>query len=501
MKNQDPATEATEATEGTETINGELAARIPLPATPVALDAITMQRLIGAFVGAAVGDALGAPFEFGAAGGYSARFPESVIGGTGEMIGGGHFNWGPGEFTDDTQMSIALGESLIARNGFDADDVWLRFQAWRRGAQDCGSLTNRALSNTTWTGAAADAHDAFGGRSGANGSLMRVTGLACAFTAGDETTLIHAARAQSALTHHDPAAGWGAAIAAALIRRTILGEDALAALPGLIALVPEPDRARYAEMLDPSWSPHDPCEVTNGSVWGCLAQAVWAVRTTETFADAVIAAIDLGGDTDTVATVAGALAGARSSIQAIPSRWLTYLNGTVGTGELKVRYDNAALQDLARRLTGKGPVPDTAAEIPAGPTEVAPRLHAADLGGAATVPIDWAVVSMCRTHGRFDGHPHRREIHLIDQAGAANADADAAVRDAVDSIDAFLAEGRTVVVHCHGGRSRTGLVLKAWAMRTNGWDEREAHAWLEKNWYRYEDYQSSFVDLFSRNWS
>jgi ADP-ribosyl-[dinitrogen reductase] hydrolase len=460
-----------------------------------------MQRLVGAFLGSAVGDALGAPFEFGPAGAYTARFPEPVIGGTGELIGGGPFIWAPGEFTDDTQMAIALGESIVACNGFDADDVWARFQAWRRGAKDCGSLTNRALSNPSWPGAAKDAHHALRRRSAANGSLMRVTGLSCAYAAGDEATLIAAARAQSALTHLDPAAGWGAAIGAALIRRFILGEDALAAIPALLELIDEPNRERFTEMLDPSWSPHDPSDVSNGSVWGCLAQAVWAVRTNDTFAGAVIAAIDLGGDTDTVAAVAGALAGARSSVQGIPSRWLTYLNGVVGTGDDTVRYDNAALQDLARRLAGRSPVPATITESPAGPTEVAPGLHAADLGGAATVPTDWAIVSMCRTHGRFDGHAIRREVHLIDQAGAANADPAAAVRDAVDSIDAFLAEGRTVVVHCHGGRSRTGLVLKAWAMQANGWDERQAHAWLEEKWSRYEDYQISFVQLLSQNWS
>ena len=497
MNDQEPTTDAT----GMAEPDSGFSIRIPLPTAAATLDAIAMQRLVGAFLGSAVGDALGAPFEFGPAGAYSARFPEPVIGGTGELIGGGPFIWAAGEFTDDTQMAIALGESIIACNGFDADDVWARFQAWRRGAKDCGSLTNRALSNPSWPGAAEEAHNAFRGRSGANGSLMRVTGLACAFAGDDEATLIEAARAQSALTHFDPAAGWGAAIAAALIRRSILGEDALAALPGLLGLIDEPDRGRFTEMLDPSWSPHDPSEVSNGSVWGCLAQAVWAVRTEDTFAGAVTAAIDLGGDTDTVATVAGALAGARSSIQGIPSRWLTYLNGVVGTGADTTRYDNAALQDLARRLAGRTPVPASITESPAGPTEVAPGLHAADLGGAATVPADWAIVSMCRTHGRFDGHPVRREVHLIDQAGAANADPHSAVRDAVDSIDAFLAEGRTVVVHCHGGRSRTGLVLKAWAMRSNGWDEREAHTWLGKNWSRYEDYQTSFVDLLSRNWS
>lgn len=74
------------------------------------------------------------------------------------------------------------------------------------------------------------------------------------------------------------------------------------------------------------------------------------------------------------------------------------------------------------------------------------------------------------------------------------------MRDAVDSIDAFLAEGRDVVVHCHGGRSRTGLVLKAWAMRTNGWDERTAHDWLAERWPLYDDYQTSFVELLRSEW-
>ena len=131
---------------------------------------------------------------------------------------------------------------------------------------------------------------------------------------------------------------------------------------------------------------------------------------------------------------------------------------------------------------------------------VAPRLHAADLGAAAIVPTDWAVVSMCRTDGAFAQHPVRREVFLIDQAGESNAALAAAVTDAVDSIDALLAEGREVVVHCHGGRSRTGLVLKAWAMRAYACDERRAHAWLASKWYRYADYQTSFVELLANDW-
>jgi ADP-ribosyl-[dinitrogen reductase] hydrolase len=72
------------------------------------------QSATGALVGAAVGDALGAPFEFKPANTYAQTFPDKVLGGVGEMIGGGAFHWAPGEFTDDTQMALALAESLIA---------------------------------------------------------------------------------------------------------------------------------------------------------------------------------------------------------------------------------------------------------------------------------------------------------------------------------------------------------------------------------------------------
>jgi ADP-ribosyl-[dinitrogen reductase] hydrolase len=476
--------------------------RIELPSGRVALTDVELQRVIGAVLGAAVGDALGAPFEFGPSGAYSERFPVPVLGGIGELTGGGAFGWAPGEFTDDTQMAVALAESLIANHGFEPTDVWERFVAWHSGARDCGVLTGAALRHDTHEGAALAAHRSIG-RSAANGALMRVVGLACAFTPADESTLVAAARAQAALTHHDPAAGWGAAIAAAMIRRAILGKDPIDAIPQVLALVaydaPE-QHAVFAQLLHADWRPGQPDETSNGTVWTCLAQAIWAVRTTSDFAGALRAAIDLGGDTDTVATVTGAIAGARDSVQAIPSRWLSYVHGTVHTPTGPRSYDNAALQDLARRLIGRAPVSPTTTEVAAGPVEIAPGLHAADLLGAATVPESWAVVSMCRTGGRFSSHPVRREVFMIDQQGAANADLHRALVDAVDTIDALLAEGRQVVVHCHGGRSRTGLVLKAWAMRSQGLDERRAHGWLAEQWARYEDYQTSFLEELHMHW-
>ena len=480
------------------TVAEGLPAFIALPPKP-AFDAITTQRVIGALCGSAVGDALGAPFEFLPPGSYRARFPQPVLGGTGEMCGGGTFNWRIGEFTDDTQMALALAHSLLASGGFDADDVWARFVAWRRSAKDCGILTGRVLSRRDWPGAARDGHIALD-RSAANGALMRVTPIALAWSGADEATLMVVARAQAALTHYDPAAGWGAAIGAALIRRAVLGEDPIAALPEVLSQVDAAERERFAIMLDASWEPNRDGDPSNGSVWTCLAQAVWAVRHNDRFEDVLVAAIELGGDTDTVATVAGAIAGARDSVQAIPSRWMTYINGELETPDGVMRFNNPGLQDFARALVGRGPVPATAAEPPAGPTEVAPGLHAANLFGATSAPVSWGVVSLCRTFGAFDGHAARREVYLIDQEEPANADVSSAVRDAVDAIDALLADGRNVVVHCHGGHSRTGLVLKAWAMRTNGFTEREAHVWLAERWNQYQDYQRSFIELLNAEW-
>ena len=438
------------------------------------------QRAIGAVVGSAVGDALGAPFEFGTAGAYGERFPEPVIGGIGEMIGGGGFGWEPGEFTDDTQMALVQAESLLATGGMDGADLFERFRVWASRARDVGVQTSSVLrSGRPWDEAAAR-HFAANPRGGAgNGSLMRSTPTAVHFASGTIDDTVAAAHAYGAITHGDPAAGWGTAIHHVMVRAAMRDDDPFAALADFLGTLPD-DQERYRRMLAPGWTP-DSMEVPNGSVWGCLAQAVWAVRTTDSFADAVIAAIELGGDTDTVAAVAGGLAGAVYGIQTIPSRWTTYLHGYVTTADGIRTYDLTDLQEIALRLVGRQPARMEALGSPAGPTEIEPGLFAADLAAAAATTTDRAIVSLCRTGGALDGHPIRRSVFLIDQPGS-NPDLDTVVDDAVATIDAFLAEGREVVVHCHHGQSRTGFVLRAWLMHHHDWDEPTATAHLADRW-------------------
>ena len=83
------------------------------------------------------------------------------------------------------------------------------------------------------------------------------------------------------------------------------------------------------------------------------------------------------------------------------------------------------------------------------------------------------------------------EIYLIDKPDEANPNLEMAVADALATVDAFLDEGKTVLVHCHGGRSRTGLILKAWKMKKEGWTgavgEQKAHEWLATKWHMYSN--------------
>ena len=92
---------------------------------------------------------------------------------------------------------------------------------------------------------------------------------------------------------------------------------------------------------------------------------------------------------------------------------------------------------------------------------------------------------------------------LVDRDGPQhNADPVRVLTDVVDTIDALLAEDpdRPVLVHCHGGRSRTAFVLEAWAMRRFGWTAAEAHAWLTERWPRAELLNSTFVEVLERGW-
>jgi len=303
------------------------------------------QRVTGAVVGSAVGDALGAPFEFGRERTFSTRFPQPDP--DNEMCGGG--SWDPGEATDDTQMAVHLAESLLERDGMELPDIFGRFQRWATDdPMDIGLQTEAVLTSGDPWDLAAAIHFQTNHRAAGNGSLMRATTSAVYFARAGQQTTMDAGRRIAALTHGDPAAWEGTAIFHELVRIALDGGDPLAALPDILPLVDPDQRERYAVVLDPGWHPDQATEF-NGAVWPCLGSAAWALRTTNSFDAALRTAVDLGGDTDTVAAVTGGLAGAVYGLDAIPAPWTRPLHVLLpGSGGREL--DLAELTGLAARL-------------------------------------------------------------------------------------------------------------------------------------------------------
>lgn len=298
-------------------------------------------------IGSAVGDALGAGFEFGPAGAYRERFPVPRHDGVGEMIGGGAFDWAPGEFTDDTQMALIIARSLLDTGHYDPDRLWADWRVWAEYAPDVGIGTRFSLSFADWRDVRVDAPE----RTAGNGALMRATPFALAYLGVADATARAIVLHQAAMTHQHPAAGWGAWFAVAMMRAAIRGDEPFETLDAELGEVPDRWSTDFHAVLAPTWTPGQPAP-GNGSVWGCLAQAVWALRNHNTFEDAVTAVIDLGGDTDTVACVTGALAGSLYGIESIPSRWSAPLNGSITTSSGPEDFDLDALVEVSSALLG-----------------------------------------------------------------------------------------------------------------------------------------------------
>ena len=462
----------------------------------------TRQKVEGMALGAAVGDALGAPFEFGPPAQYSKHFPTPRYGSHTEMIGGGPFNWKTGEFTDDTQMALTLADSLLRNGHPDSYDTWTKWAEWAASAPDVGVTTARGLTGTE-PGESAATHFNNGWRAAGNGAVMRTYPIAL-FGYGkclELSAVMELARSQALLTHGDPEASWVPAVLSGLLFGLLHGSDIDDALSDAICNVPATKCQMLSEAVRES---HDPMTTTftNGSAWGCFADALWSVRQTTSYTAAITTATDIGGDTDTVACVTGAIAGTIYGVQSIPARWTNMINGWAITGpsscRLKTGFTKHDISSLACALADLTKRKRTVYESSAGPTELAPGLYAASLPAAVTADRSFAVVSLCATGSAFKNFARHREFFLIDDLGKANPHLDQVVSEAVATIEAYRDEGFKVLVHCHGGRSRTGLILAAWRRSTTTEDAQRSCDWVEQVWPRVSWWNTDFTSWFHR---
>jgi len=302
-----------------------------------------VERARGVAVGAAIGDALGMPLEFG-----PASPPDRLV----RTMRPGRLP--AGAFTDDTEMALALAESLLAYRPLDPADLAQRFVAWYRvGPADIGRQTRLVLKRIArgepWDAAVA-AVQAENPWSAGNGSAMRCWPVALAHW-NNLDRLLADSRRQSQVTHPHPECVAGCAFMNAAIYHLVRGvapQEAVAqacddaGLPAALRAVIQaaPTKGR-GDLPNTGWVRHT------------LESAVWGLLTTDSFAEAVVQVVNLGDDADTAGAVAGALAGAAYGLVAIPTAWRAALHG-----EWPLRsdeqWDAARLIALADRLPTRG---------------------------------------------------------------------------------------------------------------------------------------------------
>lgn len=284
-------------------------------------------RRRGCLLGLAVGDALGAAVEFSRPGSF-----EPVSG----FRGGGPHGLGPGEWTDDTSMALALADS-IAKAGWDLNDQAQRYVNWRRkGAYsvngrcfDVGVTVSAAISRFERDGDARSSGDPRERASG-NGSIMRLAPVPIHYVElyPEQTEGLAQRGAESSLpTHASPQCLSACRYFAVVLAGLMQGVDRDQAL----SLDWEPlKRLRDSEPLHPaieavaagSFRESQPPDIQgSGYVVKSLEAAIWAFHAAEDFETAVLAAVNLGDDADTTGAVCGQLAGAYWGESGIPHQW------------------------------------------------------------------------------------------------------------------------------------------------------------------------------------
>ena len=291
---------------------GELIARnAPVRRRVTAERSPLAERAVAAYVGLAIGDALGATVEF--------MTPKEIRAHHGvheNIVGGGWLRLKAGQVTDDTTMALALGESILAAGRVDALAAADAFDAWMRAKPvDIGNTVRRNLvsfRSSRNPEAPASEHDA------GNGAAMRVLPVALACYGQPAPAVRAASRAQAHVTHHNPLSDAACETLIFMVQDFLAGRDVIDV---------ERERAGGLVQAFPvfAWD-RKHSENPSGYVVDTMQAVLQSMFATECFEDCLIDIVNRGGDADTTGAIAGMLAGARYGLEGIPRRWLRGLD-------------------------------------------------------------------------------------------------------------------------------------------------------------------------------
>ncbi len=290
---------------------------------------ITRERLFGGIFGLIVGDALGFPFE-----GLSREyFKEKPVT---DMVKPPWFEYPLGTWSDDTSLTLCTIDSLC--RGYDLNDIANNFCKWLvKGywsplgfAIGIGRTTFLAIRRLLlgYSPRESGLKSEF---SNGNGSLMRILPIAFYFHNKSEDELIHRTHEVSAITHAHPRTLIACGFYVIMVRYLLNDLEPYEAYLKACNFVKEYYRREpftyelkyYSRLIEGKIQniPEDQIYST-GYVVHTLEASIWCFLNSKSYKDAVLRAVNLGGDTDTIAAVTGGLAGTYYGYSNIPDRWL-----------------------------------------------------------------------------------------------------------------------------------------------------------------------------------
>ena len=294
----------------------------------------TEDRAVGAFLGLAIGDAVGTTVEFMPRG----TFPEVT-----DMVGGGPFKLKAGQWTDDTSMALCIAQSLLDNSSFDEVDIMDKFVKWMESGYfsatgkcfDVGATTRMALEDWRDKGSVEEQilypfNPPSGDFSAGNGSLMRLAPIPMFYYNNINEGMYRSRQSSQLTTHGSPEAYLSCQVFSAMITTALNGGSkahisASMLLPSLKVNDRNTDNLQTL-VRDQTYLFKSRDQIRgNGYAVDSLEAALWCFYNTDTFEAAILAAANLGDDADTTAAIVGQLAGAFYGESGIRADWLTKL--------------------------------------------------------------------------------------------------------------------------------------------------------------------------------
>ncbi|MFO7983473.1 MAG: ADP-ribosyl-[dinitrogen reductase] hydrolase [Desulfuromonadales bacterium] len=270
-----------------------------------------LSRARAAFLGLAIGDALGATTEFMTPAEIRARYRVHR-----RIVGGGWLNLKPGQVTDDTEMSLSIARAVVLAGEWDLRGIADNFAAWLKSRPvDVGQTCRKGIRDYIVHGTL---QMPFREWDAGNGAAMRMAPVAL-FTLGDEERLRKLAVEQARLTHNHPLSDAACVTVGRMVQQAILGADRFALHALTRELVRDYPTFRFNNYRGQA----------TAYVVDTLQTVFHYFFTTAEFEECLVGVVNQGGDADTTGAISAMIAGAFYGIDAIPPRWLRRLDPTV----------------------------------------------------------------------------------------------------------------------------------------------------------------------------